>query len=220
MKNLLTIFTLLFLTTVSSAQINKGQWLVGGLAEVSYQQEGTPSTPNQINELDLKLSPDAGYFIIDGLAVGLRINNFRSFYEQTVPYGYNGPYKYDLTQFTGAAFVRYYLFPNTSKGNFLVDGGYAYGFSDQYNYGFGGMYQNYSNWISSKVQTFFISVGPVIFVTPNIALEMLVSYNRMNNIDKSSYQTGMFFGAGFQLHLGKNKNTQVLIKKPMQPIRN
>lgn len=223
MKNLLAIFILLFLTTVSSAQINKGQWLVGGLAEVSYRQEGTPSTPNQINELDLKLSPDAGYFIIDGLAVGLRTSYFRSHNEQPGYYSFSSISKTDLTQFTGAAFIRYYFFPNTSRVNFLVDGGYAYGFSDQNTistYGFGGMYQSNSNWVSSKVQIFFISIGPVIFVTPNIALDILASYNRMNNIDNSTYLTGIFFGAGFQLHLGKKKTTEILIKKTMQPIRN
>jgi len=216
MKNLLILFSLILFSSSAFSQITKGQWLAGGLAEIAYTQFSTTSTPNISNDLAFKISPDVGYFIFDGFALGVRTSFYKDYYEQPSMSFVTSGYKTNMTQVTGALFVRYYFLPTDSKINLLVDGGAGFGYAEQSTTYTGTNPPNgYSN--SSNMQNIFLSGGPVVFLNPNTALEFLVSYNRINV--SSNYQTVVFFGVGFQIHLGKGILQEGIKNKAMRPLR-
>ncbi len=66
MKKVLIAATLLVCSNAIFAQVNKGQWLVGGSAGFNHSSIG------DYKQTDISLAPDAGYFFIDQLAAGLR----------------------------------------------------------------------------------------------------------------------------------------------------
>src|SRR5438105_14676646 len=74
MKQFSFLFSIVILSSTAQAQLNKGQWMVGGLASFRHSKVdgdfGYVSVSNKASSF--QVSPGAGYFIIDKLCVGLR----------------------------------------------------------------------------------------------------------------------------------------------------
>ena len=159
---------------VGSTPIKEGNWLVGGsIGSLGYSFEG--------ENFNINLSPQAGYFISDGIAVGLTTG----FGLQTVKGGDN-IYHYKLMPF-----ARYY-FPEgaSSTGRFFgqgevgVTGAKSGGVSDT-SFGFG------------------VNTGYAHFVSRNVALEGMVGYNySKSNLANAQAQNGLGLAVGFQIYLG------------------
>ena len=162
----------------ASAQINQGQWLVGGTANFTSSKQGDAKWS------DLTFSPDAGYFFINNLAGGLRVNITN-----------HKPDGGDATTFLAVApFVRYYFLPAAQKVNILADAQYGFGSGKE-----GGT--------SASINMYQISAGPAVFLTPNTALEFTLFYSSTGG---KFYTDGGLdrmnaFGVniGFQIHLGE-----------------
>jgi hypothetical protein len=181
MKKLLIAFSMVVTVSTVSAQINKGQWLVGGNAAFTSSKNGDYKTSA------FQFSPNAGYFFINNLAGGLRlsVNSEKEKFDDE---------KATSTTTTIAPFLRYYFLPATQKVNVFADASYSFG-SEKYDDG--------SDDEKVNVNGFTISAGPAIFLTPNTALEFTLGYNstKVEDVDDA---TGTFlFGVGFQIHLGK-----------------
>ena len=88
----------------SQANINKGDWMLGGDAGFTSQKQGDYKTTS------FNLSPNVGYFFINNFAGGLRANVSSSKSE------YNSS-DYTNSGFELAPFVRYYFLPATQKVN-------------------------------------------------------------------------------------------------------
>lgn len=121
MKHLLFLTILFSVTTAAFSQINKGQWLIGGNASFSTDKDN--SSISKDRSTTFQLSPNAGYFVSDKLAVGARINFMSD--KNEVEYG-------SYTEATNTSvslspFVRYYFLPKTEKLNLFADAGYVYG---------------------------------------------------------------------------------------------
>ena len=182
MKKLLIAFSMIVSVSTVSAQINKGQWLVGGNAGFTSSKDGDYKTST------VQFSPNVGYFFINNLAGGLRLN---------VSSEKNKFNDYETTE-TGtsiAPFVRYYFLPAAQKVNVFADASYSFG-SMKYK-------EEGEEDQKANVNGFTISAGPAIFLTPNTALELTLGYNS-SKIEDAEESTGTFlFGVGFQIHLGK-----------------
>ena len=159
---------------VGTTPIKQGNWIVGGsIGSIGYSFEG--------ENFNINLSPQAGYFISDGIAIGLTTG----FGLQTVKGGDN-IYQYKLMPF-----ARYY-FPEgaSSTGRFFeqgevgVTGAKSGGVSDT-SFGFG------------------VNAGYAHFISRNVALEGTVGYNySKSNLANAQAQNGLGVAVGFQIYLG------------------
>jgi hypothetical protein len=180
MKKVLIAAFLLVSSNAIFAQVNQGQWLVGGSADFNFGKQGDTKT-TMIN-----VAPDAGYFFIDQLAGGLRLD-----------FGYDKTKtktsETSSTSFGLAPFVRYYFMPSGQKVNVFADG----------SYGFGSYKPKGGS--SASINYYAIKAGPAVFLTPNTALEFAVYYKSYGGdfYEVAGDRYNQFgLGIGFQIHLG------------------
>lgn len=160
------------------AQVNKGQWLVGGTAGFESHKRG------EIKATEFTFSPNAGYFFIDKLAGGLRVD--------LTSVKYKGEDDAS-SEFLVAPFVRYYFLDAAQKVNLFADA----------SYGFGSVK---SDGESASQNGFAVSAGPAIFLSPNTALELALQYRSMGGDAYGDDNLNTFgFKVGFQIHLGAGK---------------
>ncbi len=180
MKKIFMVAVATILIQTGFAQVNQGQWLVGGNASFSSSKLGDFKTTT------FEFAPNAGYFFINNFAGGLRVN------VQSVKEELDGGQDGKSSSTMVAPFVRYYFLPAAQKVNVFADA----------SYGFGSMKSDGSS--SRSISGFSVMAGPAIFLSPNTALEITLGYNstKMENVDDR--QNTLQFGAGFQIHLGKS----------------
>ena len=195
-KNIMKTTTLLLITTFflikhSYCQIEKGTWLVGGTGSFS-SSKNSYSNPNYFQTSDvinLKISPNIGYFIIDKLAAGLRPSFTWDKAEVTTAGGLTT----NIKRFEIGPFIRYYFLNKAKPFNILTD----------FSYLFGSLSNKPEKGI---INTFSISAGPVIYFNSSIGLEFLVGYYKKSEENKGIYrseQKGLQIAVGFQIHLEK-----------------
>lgn len=175
MRKILFAIVFLTLTSIASAQIYKGQYMVGGNASFSSSKyadiEGSVT--------NIEFNPNFGYFFINNLAGGLRLG-LSSFKEEDED---------AFTTFSASPFLRYYFLPAAQKVNLFADASYGFGSigSDD----------------KESFNQYSIMAGPAIFLTPNTALEFGVHFTSQGGdaVGDNRYNT---FGLniGFQIHLG------------------
>jgi hypothetical protein len=178
MKKVFIVASLILSSHFIFAQVNKGQWLVGGNANFESGKFGDLDGSKYTS---FTFSPNAGYFFINNLAGGMRLSlqstKFKS--EENAS-----------SSFLFAPFARYYFLPATNKVNVFGDA----------SYGFGSM----KDGESESFNQFAIAAGPAVFLSPNTALEFTLQYasaggdayggdDRLNKFG---------FNVGFQVHLG------------------
>ena len=160
-KKCILIISALILLTWSSldafSQIQKGQWLLGGNAEFSFAQS------RELKMSTLQFSPASGYFFINKLAGGLRVDFGSETYKWTES-------KYTYSTISLAPFFRYYFLPAEQKVNVFADA--AYGFA----------WSKYRSITPSDIHTYSYNTvsfmaGPSIFLNQHTALEVTVGYN-------------------------------------------
>jgi hypothetical protein len=188
MKITQTLVLVFFLASfLGTAQITKGNFLVGGNGNFSYtkfKQKPNPNTGsivfNNINGeiLGILLEPNIGYFIKDKFAVGLKIgfeNNFNS----------QSSFQINQTQFSLGPFLRYYFLNTDKPFNLFVEPSY-------YTY----TYKPLGN-----ANGFGLKVGHVYFLNSSVGVESSLNY-QYRDIDQSTANT-LFVAFGFQLYLEK-----------------
>ncbi|WP_207493280.1 outer membrane beta-barrel protein [Aridibaculum aurantiacum] len=188
MRSLLVSLLLIFFFQ-SNAQINKGQFLVGGSGTFSSGKYTFAETKFRTLEID----GNAGFFILNKLAAGLhtgynrytelyttQTNNFRQF-QRSIDIG---------------PFVRYYFLNASKKFNLLADASYYRSWSKSGNQGG-----------SSKHQSFGYSfgAGPVFFLNPHVSLESTVNYEYS---DELILPKTLRVKLGFQVHLSALKSAK------------
>lgn len=179
MKKVLFAAFLTVCATGAFAQINKGQWLVGG--NVGFNTSKTGDN-DDAKTTSFNISPNAGYFFMDKLAGGLRAD----FSSEKVKSADDA-----FTSFTIAPFVRYYFLPAAEKVNIFADASYAFGSA------------GYDE--KSSINGYAISAGPAVFLTPNVALEFGIGYTSLKWEDADDRTNNFGVNVGFQIHLGAGK---------------
>lgn len=218
MKYLLLLIATGTFTSALQAQINKGQWMVGGAASFIYRNSKVTFKEGFISQdmTNLQLSPQAGYFVANKFCIGLRPGFIAAKVNIKSNETFNG--STDLlstiskgTELSIAPFVRYYFLPAANKVNLLADISYGYSHSsytysrdDNYIFNFAPaentdihpLYGTTGN--SSEL---VIAVGPVIFLNSKSAIEMLGAYKYLISNkwgDRGGY---LYISAGFQIYL-------------------
>lgn len=173
-------------------QIKKGQFLLGGSIHFESTKEQYSTIPANTTN-NFFISPAIGYFIVDKIAGGLRLDlGFQGVKSD------NHETHYTTTGIS--PFVRYYFLPVAKKVNVFVDVSYIH---------------NRTKWIYStnpayyqKAKGYSVSAGPSIFLTEQVALEFTLGYKhtRSDNFDKTKSSV-INSGIGLQIHFGKNRNT-------------
>ncbi|NLN34323.1 MAG: hypothetical protein GX159_12120 [Flavobacteriaceae bacterium] len=163
---------------VGSTPVQQGNWMVGGsIGSAGYSFEG--------EEFNLVLAPKAGYFIADGVAIGL----------ETKVGVVAGSDRKPGWQYGVMPFARYY-FPEgaSSTGRFFGEG--KIGFA-------GDAYEGES--VNSFA--FGINAGYAHFISQTVALEGTVGYNYSKaNVSGADAQSGLGFALGFQIYLPGGSN--------------
>lgn len=205
MKTILTLIAAVVCTSLF-AQINKGQWMIGGSLSGEYQVGGGD---NNYKEKTFQAPVNVGYFLANGIAIGIRGTALYDQTNYTIQRNnyYYGPSSYEVVtksqQYSVGPFFRAYLMPHSQKFNFYVEPHFAYGWYD----GTSSLYL--SSWVSEKVQSYNLNVAPVIFLTPNTSLEFILSYNYTNYMKSGTNSTSFLFGVGFQIFLGKGRQAKM-----------
>lgn len=180
MKKLIGLFVtgLCLLTATSQAQIQKGNYLIGGdLASLHFGSG---------EYFNVDLEPKVAWFIKDNFALG-------------------GYVKFDLTtskdQSTETIYgvgplARYYV--NDPKTNVLKHGRLFF----EGNVGIQG--HNVSHAITNGLG-FGIGPGYAYFITPNIGLETLLKYNGTVGFGNQPYSSTVDLNFGFQIYLSRGK---------------
>lgn len=160
---------------VGNTPIKKGNWIVGGaLGSTGYSFEE--------ESFNINITPRAGYFISNGVALGLEVGAGL----QTVKDGDN------IWNYKVMPFARYYFPEGASEtGRFFGQG--AIGISGAE--------------VGGKSDTSFafnVNAGYSHFVSRNVALEAIVGYNySKSNQSNASAHNGLGVSLGFQIFLGK-----------------
>ena len=114
MKKVLFSLALVVAGTTAFSQVNKGQWLVGGNMDFTASKNGDYKANT------FEFAPNAGYFFIDNLAGGLKLNTNLGKSE-------SGNTETKSTGFSIAPFIRYYFLPAAEKINVFADAAYGFG---------------------------------------------------------------------------------------------
>jgi len=163
----------------ADCQITKDNWMVGGNANISLQQEKL--NQSNITGFTIKAAPDIGYFIVDKFAVGVKTNLSYNYVK------FNGPgNKNTLLGF--GPLLRYYFLSTENRINIFAESAY------QYSTDFHGHSRN----------DFSFSAGPVIYFNTSVGLEFTFNYDTFKGTISGSANT-LSFGIGFQIHLEKDK---------------
>ncbi|AQX02190.1 outer membrane beta-barrel protein [Elizabethkingia anophelis] len=171
----------------SKAQIQEGNWMVGGNIISSTFGLNTGGGYN------FNLQPKAAKFIKDNLAVGGQVT-----------FGFSGTkgapttYTYNL-----GPLARYYF--NHDKVNLLKHGR----FFIEGNAGIGGTTQTLGG---GSTTGFNLGVGPgyAYFISHNIAIEGLVKYNGDFGFGNKGTTSNIGFNVGFQVYFPTSKVKQVI----------
>ncbi|MBX9732610.1 MAG: hypothetical protein K2X37_01000, partial [Chitinophagaceae bacterium] len=146
-KKFLFFYVCVFVVSVSSAQLTKGNWLVGGAGYfTSASYSGT--TAASYKQTIIQISPNIGYFFIDKLSIGLKPG-----------YSYNktnlGTTPTSSSTFSVGPFARYYLLNIKNQVNIFSEVNY------QFN-------KNTTDNQSFSYNQFSVSAGPVIFFNSSV----------------------------------------------------
>lgn len=182
MKKICFIIVLIFMSHLAFSQTYKGQWMVGGNANFTSSRFGDNANTTSY----FTLAPNVGYFFIDNLAGGLRVDlNSEKQEDQDAD-----------TYFIASPFLRYYFLPPTKNVNIFADASYGIGTAGSGN--------------KESLDQYAISAGTAIFLSRNAALEFALQYSSQGGdfyVNNNRYKN---FGVnvGFQIHLGRGRATQ------------
>lgn len=145
--NSILLIVILCVSFASNAQIDKGNWMMGGGAAFSSyknQSEGTSSKAT-----GFQIHPIIGYFVIDNVAVGASaqfafINNLNN-----NSYGI-GP------------FVRYYLLKKEKPINIFSEARYEY---------------SVLKLLNAQTENFNVKLGTVYFLNDSVGIEVALNYS-------------------------------------------
>jgi outer membrane protein W len=222
MKNVIIIYFLAILSLQNSAQIQKGNFILGG--NINYYGNSNrfidtaKSTNNNNKHKDgsLNVNLNCGYFFTDNLAAGvfLGCNSNSNIYESSYHYGiYNSSTRYRTKQlnttYSFGAFARFYGMKKENKLRTFVqlNGAYELGWLKTKNEQSNAPDKKEVNRTSIGYEA-SINPGIVYFVTKKIGLEATfgsISYShhvttQFSNGLKVNTSTGDVFNTNFSLN--------------------
>lgn len=176
------LLAFLFICTIRlSAQITRGQVIVGVDGLLGIKKTGT-----------LQIPVNVGVFVTHNVAIGITGN-----YSATRG-RYSGDAAPNAKGFGG--FLRIYALPERSSINILLHAAYQHDFWNNIGnkYSNGGLY-------SLESENLMVALGPVFMISREASFEVMVAYNLVS----MDTENKLIAGIGFQLHLGKARSSKV-----------
>jgi hypothetical protein len=165
------------------AQTQKGNWLLGGsLSFNSYKQGESKATI-------IDFSPNAGYFVIDDLALGVNLS-----FQSVKPEDEDA-----TTSLAIGPMVRYYFVDLGNKAKLFGQANVGFGNEKYPDFGGGDVTLKFTEW--------GIKAGPAFFLTPSVALELAIGYGSRKYKDADDALNNFGLSVGFQFHLGGGGST-------------
>ena len=181
----LLLITSAFIANKSNAQIQKGNYLVGGdIANLNLFGKWRILSGN--------LNPKIAFFISDNTALGAYIN-----FGLSTAKGAKTSTNYGV-----GALGRYYV--NDPKTNVLKHGRLFF----EGNVGIQGI--SVAN--GSNTTGLGLGVGPgyAYFITPEIGLETLLKYNGIVGFGSDPYTSSLNLNVGFQIYLSRTRTNEII----------
>lgn len=176
-KQYIILLLLCFCSSIIFAQVGKGKWLVAGysnlgldIGKTKWEPSGGGST-SEYKYSEFNFSPEAAYFVIDKLAVGLFID-----YEHYKSKATDGGDTWKSSSFIIGPLAKYYileykkLWPYAGFGFGFGAGKTVWGDSDPEKY---------------KMFTYRLGGGATYFLNDNVGFDLFLGYNK----DVSKYET-------------------------------
>lgn len=163
------------LLSTTNAQIQKGNWMVGGqVSNIKFT-----------NGFNMNLMPKLGYFIQDNWAIGGQVN-----LDIASPEGTSDT----QTTWSVGAFTRYYF--NNSEVNTLLNNGrfFAEGTA-----GIGG--DNSGSGNSTNGLDLGVGAGYSYFITKSVGLEALLKFQGLVGGGNNNFNGNLYLGIGFQIYI-------------------
>jgi hypothetical protein len=190
MKKIFLFSFAAFLFKVSSGQVSKGNMLLGG--DFTFTHSGpNKATVGITGGNNIESDVNAGYFLIDKLAAGVRTGIHTSRYK--VHEVDNSTYVLSQSSFGFGPFLRYYMHPSERMVNFFGDAGFLYNFNSRN-----------GDWFITRSLSSSVAAGAVVFLNKSVGLEGLLSYTHSANINTDLNSSSLLqFKVGLQVHLKK-----------------
>lgn len=218
MKTPACLLILLFSSLLINAQLGKGQWMVGGVADFSYKNTdiNKPSLKEDSKETMYRLLPGAGYFFMNRLCGGVRLHISGADNKENSDafnFGFFLSSRYDAhTSGIGfSPFIRYYILPAASKINVWGEVSYAYSQertktklfqSSTAPGGLPSVTQSTSD-LKYKGHYYSIAAGPALFISPKVSFDIAIGYMRGRVKGPEENSDRIMIGSGFQVFIGK-----------------
>lgn len=172
---LLLLFSLI--SFITQAQLNKGQWLVGGsVAFESKKYTGDSRSESTV----FQFMPNAGYFFMDKLAGGMKIS-----------FSYTSIDGDSYRDFLLGPFARYYFLSADKPTNIFLDGHFLFGS------------EKYENFDPESKTRFGVAAGPAFFLNPHVALEAALYWQSVKHEGDEGRYNSFGVSVGLQVHLSK-----------------
>ena len=169
MKKFLLSLVLLSVIFVATAQTDKGDWMIGGSFRLNTSDNNT----------EIALTPDAGIFIINNLALGVNLG---------FVYLKSGDVK--VTSFGIGPFARYYF--TDAKVRPILHGNLNFMSRKTEIVGVPSTTNN--------ITSYFLGGGAAIFISDQVSIDGLMGYAN-SKVKNSSGNGGFALSIGFQIYL-------------------
>ncbi|MEO5650633.1 MAG: hypothetical protein ABIR03_12015 [Ginsengibacter sp.] len=183
---LMLMISIAFFTTKSDAQIQRGNFMIGGdLANLNLTLGGGGA-------FQVRVDPKLAFFLRDNVALGVYIN-----FGLATAKGAG-----TTTDYGVGALGRYYI--NDSRVNIVQQGRLFF----EGNAGIQGI----SLSGGSNTTGLGLGIGPgyAYFITQNIGLETLLKYNGIVGFGSQAYRSNLNLGIGFQIYLRGSRARQII----------
>lgn len=166
-----------------NAQTQQNDWMVGGNFRLNTADNNT----------QIAFTPNAGFFVIDNLAVGGNFN---------LSYSKSGNNKF--TSFGVGPFARYYFTTDAQTVRPIVHASFNYLST-----------KNKIANVASSTNTgsnYFLGGGAAMFISNNVSIDALMGYDH-TKYKNSNGSGGFAFNVGFQVYINKGQIERVTKKK-------
>jgi hypothetical protein len=218
MKTTACLLMLLFSSLLSTAQLRRGQWMVGGTADFAHTVNDYTVTAfdQHIKQTGYNFFPEAAYFFMDRFVAGLQVDVSDSKTKDKHS-GTNPLYTFEYfgeTTVSGigiGAIARYYLFKPRGKFNGFAEAAYSYSSeksksivrqTSQYSGGFP-TYSESRAETKYKVNYYSLMAGPVLFISAKVSFELSAGYTLGKVTKHGQTIDRISVGTGFKVFLGK-----------------
>ena len=174
--NKILVISILLVAFASNAQIDKGNWMMGGSGAIGNFK--TTSEENSSTSTSITISPNIGYFFIDKLSIGLAGQ-----FNYVFPKGDS----HTISSNSISPFIRYYFLEKEKQINIFSETRYEIMRISQGNF---------------KTDTFLIKGGVVFFLNSSVGLEVALNYSTQKT-NQNFENRAIYLNVGFQIHLEK-----------------